>query len=83
MHRSYKLIFLILGLTCSITTAQVTTATFYGIVTDPSSSAIASARATMTHAATGAVSTKVTDVNGEFTFTFLPVGSMLKATAGF
>lgn len=54
--------------------AQVTTATFYGIVTDPSSAAIAGAKATMTHEGTGASTTKFSDDTGEFVFNFLPVG---------
>src|SRR6059036_2213154 len=53
-------------------TAQVTTATFYGIVTDPSAAAIVGARVTLAHEGTGATSTTATDQIGEFTF--LPVG---------
>ena len=45
--------------------AQVTTATFYGIVTDPN------ARLTLTHEGTGAVTTKTTDTQGEAVFNFL------------
>src|SRR6059036_1979347 len=55
-------------------TAQVTTATFYGIVTDPSAAAIVGARVTLAHEGTGATSTTATDQIGEFSFTFLPVG---------
>jgi hypothetical protein len=54
--------------------AQATTATFYGIVTDSSGSALPSANVTLIHEGTGTVTTKVTDAGGEFVFTFLPVG---------
>src|SRR5262245_61711999 len=55
--------------------AQVTTATFYGIVTDPTGARIPGATATLTHEATGAVTTKSADSGGEFAFDFLHVGA--------
>ena len=55
--------------------AQVTTATLYGIVTDPTGAVIPNARITLTHEGTGAVTTKSTDAQGEAVFNFLPVGS--------
>src|SRR5438093_11004035 len=51
---------------------QVTTATFYGIVTDPSQAVLPGASISMTHVGTGATTTKITDERGEFAFTFLP-----------
>ena len=55
-------------------TAQVTTATFYGIVADQSGAALPGAVVTMRHDATGRVSTKSTDASGEFVFGFVPIG---------
>lgn len=54
--------------------AQVTTATFYGIVTDPSNATIGGATVSLTNEGTGAITTKTTDEAGEFVFNFLPVG---------
>ena len=66
------------GLLCvlcaSVAFGQVTTATFYGIVTDPTGARIPGATATLTHEGTAAVSTKTTDAGGEFAFDFLRVG---------
>lgn len=55
-------------------TAQVTTATFYGIVTDASGAALPGASVTLRHEGTGAVASKTTDGSGEFVFGFVPVG---------
>jgi hypothetical protein len=55
--------------------AQVTTATFYGIVTDPTGAAVPSANITLTNTGTQANYTRTTDATGEFGFTFVPVGS--------
>src|SRR5215213_6026125 len=54
--------------------AQVTTATFYGSVTDPTGAAIVGATATLTHQETGAVLTQATGSEGEFSLDFLRVG---------
>src|SRR5262249_39757087 len=56
-------------------TAQVTTATFYGIVTDPSQAVLPGVSATMTNEGTGLATSKISDEKGEFAFTFLPAGS--------
>jgi outer membrane receptor protein involved in Fe transport len=56
-------------------TAQVTTATFYGIVTDSSQAVLPGTMITMTHVGTGVASSKVSDERGEFAFTFLPAGT--------
>jgi hypothetical protein len=55
--------------------AQVTTATVYGTVTDTSQAVLPGVTVTMTLAATGAVTSKVTDEKGEFAFTFLSPGT--------
>src|SRR5215813_11144690 len=55
--------------------AQVTTATFYGTVTDPSGALIPGATVTLSHQGTGITTTKTTDEAGSFVFDFLRVGS--------
>src|SRR5262249_31321675 len=55
--------------------AQVTTATFYGIVNDSSGALVPGAVATLTNQGTSATLTRTSDSNGEFAFDFLPVGS--------
>src|SRR5262245_48371409 len=57
------------------TNAQVTTATFYGNVTDVSGAVLPGVTVTMVHKGTSATFTKLTDETGEFTFTFLPAGN--------
>ena len=51
---------------------QVTTATFYGIITDPSGSRIASATVSFAHVETGAVAKKTADQTGAEPRTVLP-----------
>jgi hypothetical protein len=58
----------------TVSWAQVTTATFYGIVTDSSGAALPKATITLIHEGAGTLTTKVTDEAGEFAFYFLPVG---------
>ena len=53
---------------------QVTTATLYGNVLDPSGAAIAQAAVSATNELTGVGFTAASDERGEFTLTFLPVG---------
>src|SRR4051794_3623617 len=55
--------------------AQVSTATLYGTVTDPSGANIAGASITLKHQQTGAVTTKVAGEGGDFQFDFLRVGT--------
>ena len=55
--------------------SQVTTATFYGIVTDPTGAVIPGATVTLTNAGTGAAQSHTTDTAGEFAFTFVRVGT--------
>jgi outer membrane receptor protein involved in Fe transport len=55
--------------------AQVTTATFFGAVTDPSGAVVAAAEVTLVHEATSASLKQTTNVSGEFAFDFLQVGA--------
>src|SRR5438093_904642 len=54
--------------------AQVTTATLYGTVIDPSGASVPGATVTLTHQQTGASTSKVTGDAGDFQFDFLRVG---------
>src|SRR5579885_2082924 len=54
---------------------QVNTATIYGNVADPSGAAVPHARATLQNVSTGLSQTVVSNGAGEFTFTFIPVGT--------
>src|SRR5256712_8355660 len=65
---------LLLSVAVAPAVAQVTTATFYGTVTDSSQAVLPGARISMTHEGTAVVTTKVSDEKGEFAFTFLPPG---------
>ncbi len=56
------------------TRAQVTTATLYGTVVDPSGASVPGASVGVTNEGTQASFTASTDASGEFTLTFLPVG---------
>jgi len=66
---------LMILLAAASATAQVTTATFYGAVSDSSGAVVANAEATLTHEGTGAALRQVTNASGEFAFDFLQVGS--------
>ena len=55
--------------------AQVTTATFYGIVTDPTGAVVPGAAVTLTHEGTSTAAARITDAAGEFGFDFLRVGA--------
>src|SRR5262249_52907873 len=63
-----------LALATAAAHAQVTTATVYGNITDPTGAAIPSAPVTATNELTGVVVTTQSNSAGEFTFTFLPAG---------
>jgi hypothetical protein len=54
--------------------AQVTTATIYGTVTDSTRAIIPAASVTATNELTGATASTQANSSGDFTFTFLPVG---------
>ncbi len=66
-------VFLVGSLTLS--SAQVTTATLYGIVRDPTGALIPGAEVTITDEGIGAVKKTITSDAGEFVFDFLHVGS--------
>ena len=51
--------------------AQVTTATFYGTVTDSTGAVISGATVALTHQDTGASSEKATNATGVFAFSLL------------
>ena len=55
--------------------AQVTTATFYGTVTDPSGSLVSGATVSLVNEATGTTNSKTTGPAGDFVFDFLHVGN--------
>src|ERR1043165_5329925 len=59
----------------SLAFCQLTTATFYAIVTDSSGAVVPGATVTLTHNGTATVTTKQTDSSGEASFDFLRVGS--------
>ncbi len=65
----------LLILACAAGWSQVTTATFYGIVTDASGAVVPGAVVTLTHGGTNAATTRTADAAGEFVFDFLRVGS--------
>jgi len=68
---------LVLGLLVAPTEpvrAQLTTATLYGIVTDPTGGAIPGANFILVHEGIGSTTTKLTDADGEVAFDFLRVG---------
>ncbi len=54
--------------------SQVTTATAYGTVTDPSGAALEGASVTLTNEATGVARTQATSETGEFSFQFIDPG---------
>lgn len=56
-------------------TPQATTATIYGTVQDTSSAVVPEAKVTATNEVTNVMKSTVTDDRGEFTITFLPVGT--------
>jgi hypothetical protein len=65
----------VLLLLAALSFGQVTTATFYGTVTDASQAVIPGVTVTLTHQGTGTVISKITDERGEFGFTFLQPGA--------
>ncbi len=54
---------------------QVSTATFYGIATDPTGAMVPGAAVTLTNTETAAAYRKIFDAAGEFEFDFLPTGT--------
>ena len=66
---------LALLLAAPVLRGQVTTATFYGIVTDPTGAVIAGAEATLTNEGTQGAMRQTANATGEFVFNFVPVGT--------
>src|SRR3712207_4566177 len=66
--------FCALLLTTAAVRAQVTTATIYGVVTDPSGATVPGAAVTITNEQTNATQSVTTNEDGEFTFNFIQVG---------
>ncbi len=63
-------------LLCAISaSAQITTADFYGVITDPSGSVVPGASVNIVHQQTGSEFNKVADAQGEFQFNFLRIGT--------
>ena len=80
MHSTARILRMILfgicgALSISSVTAQVTTATFYGIVNDATGAVVPGAMVSLTNVGTSEVYRKVSDSTGEFGFQFLPVGT--------
>lgn len=77
MRRRLLAVLLVLALSAAaaaIATAQVTTATIYGSITDQAGAPIVGATVTATMEATATSVATTSNELGEFTFTFLPVG---------
>ena len=72
-----QILALLIGLSLSIggLLAQVSTATLYGTVTDPTGASVAGATITLKHQQTGTVLSKVAGDGGDFQFDFLRVGT--------
>lgn len=68
-----------------VATAQVTTSTIFGTVLDPSGAAVPGATVTVQNKETGLSRTVTSDKIGQYTLTFLPVGtySLSASEAGF
>lgn len=77
MRRLYRLIFgiSIFWVFTAAASAQVTTATIYGTVIDPTAARIPGAAVTITQQETGTVTAKVTSETGDFQFDFVRVGT--------
>src|SRR5437764_4933527 len=70
---------------CSIVSAQQTTATLIGIITDPAGAAIPNVVVKATNLATNTTRETKTDESGSYTLPFLPAGdyNVTAAAAGF
>src|SRR5262249_53294060 len=78
MHTSIRIVVLVMvavvGIT-SIGVAQRTTATFAGIVTDPTNAVLPGATVQLINEGTNNVTEKITSETGEFLFDYVPVGT--------
>jgi hypothetical protein len=72
--RAYVSVAALLLLAALPAAAQVTTATFYGIVNDPSGAVVPGADVSLQNEATSARFQTTTDASGEFVFNFVPAG---------
>src|SRR5262245_25945998 len=78
MHTSLRNVVLVMAAVIGMTglgVAQRTTATFAGIVTDPTSAVLPGASVQLINEGTNAVTEKVTGETGEFLFDYVPVGA--------
>jgi outer membrane receptor protein involved in Fe transport len=77
MRPILAVLFLLVVMACipAISWSQVTTATLYGTVQDPSGALIPGAEVTLTNQGTGAVLSSSSAADGEFVFSALPVGT--------
>src|SRR5262249_51964955 len=78
MHTNLRKVVLVMAAVIAIPSfgvAQRTTATFAGIVTDPSSAVLPGATVQLVNEGTNAVTEKVTGETGEFLFDYVPVGT--------
>ena len=73
-HLALFLSLVLLFSTTSRISAQVTTATLYGVVRDSTASSLPGALVSVTNQGTGFSREAVTDVSGEFALTALPSG---------
>ncbi len=71
-----RLVALLIGIVvlAASANAQVTTATFYGVVQDPTGAIMPEAKVSLLNQDTGVGREQIADSNGEFGFQFLPVG---------
>jgi Carboxypeptidase regulatory-like domain len=74
LSKSVLVFVVVIGMT-SLGVAQRTTATFAGIVTDPTSAVLPGATVQLINEGTSAVTEKITGETGEFLFDYVPVGT--------
>jgi len=65
------------ALTATAASAQVTTATLYGIITDSTGAVVPVASVTLIHEETNAATTHTSNESGEFVFDFLRIGTYI------
>src|SRR5215813_1540011 len=78
MHTSLSkcvVVFVIVIAAASLSVAQRTTATFAGIVTDPTNAVLPGASVQLINEGTNNVTEKITSETGEFLFDYVPVGT--------
>src|SRR5215510_5052574 len=78
MHMSLRKVVFVMAALIGIASAgmaQRTTATFAGIVTDPSSAVLPGVTVQLVNEGTNAVTEKTTGETGEFLFDYVPVGT--------